>query len=221
MNTFLGRQRGQTTFIVRGKLDLEARSFDPAQLLANALRERPDLIALRHARDSAQSAVRLAKAGRLPDVNLGVNYTYTSASDNFVAPTEHDSMVGLSLSAPLPLWHGQRAEILSARLAAEQAQTMVQAAELKTEVQVRQALGAYRLMTERVQKFRSELLKGADEVLAAKRFGYEHGQTTLLDLLEAQRTANSIHQNFNDALADAAKALIELERSAQLWDVSF
>jgi outer membrane protein TolC len=43
----------------------------------------------------------------------------------------------------------------------------------------------------------------------------------LLDLLEAQRTANSIHQNYNDALADAAKALIELERATEIWDVSF
>ena len=95
------------------------------------------------------------------------------------------------------------------------------AAELKTEVQVRQTFGTYQLMTERVQKFRGELLKGADEVLAAKRFGYEHGQATLLDLLEAQRAANSIHQSYNDALADAAKALIELERASGLWDISF
>jgi cobalt-zinc-cadmium efflux system outer membrane protein len=65
-------------------------------------------------------------------------------------------------------------------------------------------------MQERVQKFQGELLKGADDVLTAKRFSYEHGQTTLLDLLDAQRADNDIHQSYNDALADAAKALIEL-----------
>jgi cobalt-zinc-cadmium efflux system outer membrane protein len=130
-------------------------------------------------------------------------------------------MVGLSLSIPLPLWNRQRPEIQNARLAAERAQTALEAAELKAEVQVRQAAGTYQLMTDRVRMFRGELIKGADEVLAAKRFGYEHGQNTLLDLLEAQRTANSVHQTYNDALADAAKALIELERAAQLWDLSF
>ena len=76
-------------------------------------------------------------------------------------------------------------------------------------------------MQERVQKFQGELLKGADDVLTAKRFSYEHGQTTLLDLLDAQRADNDIHQSYNDALADAAKALIELERAAELWDVEF
>ena len=58
-------------------------------------------------------------------------------------------------------------------------------------------------------------------MLGAKRFGYEHGQTTLLDLLEAQRSANDIHQSYNDALADAGKALIELERATTVWDMAF
>ncbi len=221
LGRFLGRQDGRTTFIVRGKLELEPRSFDESQLLARALQERPDLIAQRHARDGAQSSIRLAKASRVPDVTVGLSYTYTSGSENFVAPAEPDSMVGLTFSLPVPLWNQQKGEIQTAQLVAEQAQKMVEAAELRAEVQVRQAFGTYRTMTERVQKFRSELLKGADEVLAAKRFGYEHGQTTLLDLLEAQRSANNIHQSYNDALADAAKALIELERATTVWDVAF
>ena len=59
------------------------------------------------------------------------------------------------------------------------------------------------------------------EVLAAKCFSHEHGQTTLLDLLDAQRADNQIHQSCNDALGDAAKALIELERAAGIWDIAF
>ena len=97
----------------------------------------------------------------------------------------------------------------------------MQSAELKAEVQVRQAFTTYQLMQERIKKFQSELLKGADEVLAAKRFSYEHGQTTLLDLLDAQRADNEIHQSYNDALADAAKGLLELKRAAGLLDVEF
>ena len=221
LSRFLGRREGRTTFIVRGKLELEPRSFDETQLLARALQERPDLIALRHARDGAQSSIRLAKASRVPDVTVGLSYTYTSGSENFVAPAEPDSMVGLTFSLPVPLWNRQKGEIQTAQLTAEQAQKTLDAAELRAEVQVRQAFGTYRRMTERVQKFQSELLKGADEVLAAKRFGYEHGQTTLLDLLEAQRSANDIHQSYNDALADAAKALIELERATTVWDMAF
>jgi len=221
LSTFLGRNRGRTTFVLRGRLELKPRTFDPSQLIARALLNRPDLIALRHARDSAISGIHFAKASRVPDVDIGLNYLYNTATENIVNPTEHDHWLTLSFSLPLPLWHGQRAEIQTAQFAAEQSEKALQSAELKAEVQVRQAFSTYQLMQERLQKFQGELLKGAEEVLTAKRFSYEHGQTTLLDLLDAQRADNDIHQSYNDALADAAKALIELERAAELWDIEF
>ena len=219
--SFLGRDRGRTTFLLRGRLEMEPRSFDSAQLIASALRQRPDLIALRHARDSAQSGIHFAKASRVPDVDVGLGLDYTTASDNFVAPAPADRQLALSFSVPLPLWNRQRPEIQTARFNAQQAQKTLEAAELKAEVQVQQALTTYQLMQERVGKFRGELLKGADDVLTAKRFSYDHGQTTLLDLLDAQRADNDIHQSYNDALADAAVALMEAERAAGLWDVAF
>ena len=164
LNTFLGRNRGQTVFVLHGKLEFEPRTFDLSQLVANALQNRPDLIALRHARDSAQSGVRLAKASRGPDVDVGVSYTYLTASENDVAPAPQDSMLGLSLSFPLPLWNHNRAGIQTAQFTVAQAEKTLQSAELKAEVQVRQAFTTYQLMQERIKKFQSELLKGADEV---------------------------------------------------------
>jgi cobalt-zinc-cadmium efflux system outer membrane protein len=221
LNTFLGRSRGQTTFILRGKLELEPQTFDLGRMIANALQNRPDLVALRHARDSAQSGVRLAKASRAPDVDLGVNYTYTTASDNDVAPAPRDSMLGVSLSIPLPLWNRNRAGIETAQFAVAQAGKTLESAELKAEVQVRQAFTTYQLMQDRVKKFQNELLQGADEVLTAKRFSYEHGNSTLDDLLLAQSADNNVHQAYNDALADAAKALCELDRASGLWNAKF
>jgi len=200
---------------------MEPRAFEVSRLVFQALQNRPDLVALQHARDGADSGVRLARASRVPDVDVGLSYTYTSGSENFVAPAEPVSMLGLSLSVPLPIWNRQRAEIATARFTAQQAEAILQSAELRAEVNVRQTFSSYQLMQQRVGKFQGELLKGADEVLAAKRFSYEHGQASLLDLLDAQRTDNAIHQSYNDALADAAKPLIELERAAGTWDVLF
>ncbi len=221
LSTFLGRNRGQTTFILHGKLEIAPQAFDLPRLLSDALQNRPDLIALRHSRDSAQSGVRLAKASRVPDVDVGVNYTYMTGSDNVIAPAPHDSMLGLSLSFLLPLWNRNRAEIQTAQFTVAQAEKMLQSAELKAEVQVRQAFTTCQIMQDRVQKFQAELLKGADDVLTAKRFSYEHGNSTLDDLLMAQSADNCVHQAYNDALADAAKARIELDRAAGIWDIEF
>ena len=221
LNNFLGRNRGQTTFILRGKLEMEPRSFDLSQLVESALQARPDLVALRHTRDGTQSGVYLAKANRIPDPTVGVGYTYSTATENFVNPTPQLDYLGVSLSFALPLWSRNKAEITTARSVADQAQKQLESAELKAEVQVREAFNTYQFMQERVQKFQGELLKGADDVLAAKRFSYEHGNSTLDDLLMAQSADNDVHQSYNNALADAANALMELERAAGLWDVKF
>jgi cobalt-zinc-cadmium efflux system outer membrane protein len=225
LSTFLGRNRGQTTFILRGNLEAlaggrQVRDFDLGRLVEIALQNRPDLVALRHTRDSAQSSVGLAKASRAPDADVGVNYTYTTASENDIAPAPHDSMLGLSLSFPLPLWNRNRAEIQAAQFTTAQAEKTLKSAELKAEVQVRQAFTTCQLMQDRVTKFQSELLKGADDVLAAKRFSYEHGNSTLDDLLMAQGADNDAHQAYNDALADAAKALCELDRASGQWSAN-
>jgi cobalt-zinc-cadmium efflux system outer membrane protein len=58
-------------------------------------------------------------------------------------------------------------------------------------------------------------------VLEARRFSYQRGQTALLELLDAQRTANEVRSSYNNAVADQAKALIDLQRAAGLCDVQF
>jgi cobalt-zinc-cadmium efflux system outer membrane protein len=221
LNGFLGRDRGETSLIPKGNLEISARGFDLSKLLADALKNRPDLIALRHTRDAAQSKIRQEEANRVSNVDVGPSWTHNTSSQNRIAPAPEFDSVGLSFSFPLPLWNRNKAAIAFARFTAEQAQKQVEAAELKTEVQIRQALSAYHGAVERVRRYQSGILKDADAVLDAKRFSYQHGQTTLLELLDAQRTANEVRSGYNDALAGQAKALIALERAAQLWEIEF
>ena len=221
LSGFLGRDRGQSRLIPKGNLGIPARDFDVAALLAGALKNRADLVALRHARDAAQSNVRLEKANRVPNMDVGPSWTHNTSSQNSIAPAPEFDSVGMSFSFPLPLWNRNKAAIASARFSGEQAQKQLEAAELKAEVQIRQAFSAYRSAVERHRHYENGILKDADAVLEAKRFSYQHGQTTLLELLDAQRTDNEVRSGYNDALADHAKALIELERAAQLWEIQF
>jgi len=221
LNSFVGRDREQTRFIPRGNLDLPGRDFDLSKLVGEALQNRGDLVALRRTRDSAQSGVRLAKVNRVPDVDVGLGWTRATKSEATLDPTPEFDTLGLTVSLPLPLWNRNKAAIATARFTAEQAQKQLESAELKAEVQLRQAFTAYRSAVERLNHYRGTILKDADAVLEAKRFSYQRGQATLLELLEAQRKANEVHAGYNDSLADHAKALIELERAAGLWDVEF
>ena len=221
LSSFLGRDRGQTFLIPQGNLEVPPKDFDVSRLLATALKNRADLISLRHARDAAQNNVRLEKANRIPSVDVGVAWTHSTESENSIAPSPEFDSIGLSLSLPLPLWNRNQPAIASAGYSAEQAQKQLEAAELKAEVQVRQSFSAYRNAVERLRHYQSGILKDAEAVLEARRFSYQQGQTPLLELLDAQRTENEVRSGYTDALADHAKALIDLERAAQLSDIHF
>jgi cobalt-zinc-cadmium efflux system outer membrane protein len=218
---FLGRGQAQAHLSAKGNLDLPIIDFDVSKLLADTLEHRPDLVALRHTRDAAQSKTREEKANRIPNLDVGAGWTHNSSSENSIAPSPEFDFLGLSLSLPIPIWNRNKAAIDSARFVAEQAQKQLEAAELKTEVQIRQAASAYRSAADRVRHYQSGILKDADTVLETKRFSYQRGQSSLLELLDAQRTDNEVRSSYNEALADKAKALIELERAAHVWEVRF
>jgi cobalt-zinc-cadmium efflux system outer membrane protein len=221
LSGFLGRDRAGVVLIPKGNLEISARDFDVATLIAQALKNRDDLVALRRARDAAESNVGLERANRIPNVDVGGGWTHGTASQNNIAPSPSVDDLGLTFSFPLPLWNRNRAAITSARFTAEQAQKQVEAAELKAEVQIRQNFSAYRNVVEQLHHYQNGILKDADAVLDARRFSYQHGQATLLELLDAERTDNEIRSSYNDVLAGQAKALIELERATQLWDIQF
>jgi cobalt-zinc-cadmium efflux system outer membrane protein len=221
LSGFLGRDAGHTRLVPKGELAIPAREFDVSVLITAGLRNRGDLVALRHARDAAASKVREEKANRIPNLDVGAGWEHSSSSQNDISPSPAFDSIGLTLSMPIPLWNRNQAGIATAQHAAEQAQKQLEAVELKAEVQVRQGLSAYRNAVERVHSYQSGILKDADAVLEARRFSYQRGQTALLELLDAQRTANEVRFSYNNAVADQAKALIDLQRAAGLCDVQF
>ena len=168
----MGRDRGQTTFVPLGELSQPARDFDLGTLITHALIARPDLLALRHARDATQAGVRLAKAERAPDVDVGATYTRNGpvVLNHPVDPTPGFNQLGLSLSLPLPLWNRNQHEVRKAEATADQAQRQLEAAELTAQVAIRTAHSNYQSSVARLQPYRDELLRAADTVLTARRY---------------------------------------------------
>jgi outer membrane protein, heavy metal efflux system len=214
LSTFLGRNRGQTGFIVSGDLKAPTRDYHIENMIEEALTRRADLIALRYARDAADSGVELAKASRIPDVDVGVNYAFNAgvAADHPVDPTPGFHQLSLNFAIPLPLFDRGQYAISRAKAAAHQSQVQVTAAELHAEVDIRTAYALYQSALKRVASFDSGILKNADDLLEARRYGYQRGANTLLELIDAQRADNQIRQDADLAQAELAKARIQLER---------
>jgi cobalt-zinc-cadmium efflux system outer membrane protein len=65
------------------------------------------------------------------------------------------------------------------------------------------------------------LLENAQSVRKGKIYSYNRGETSLLEVLNAQRTYNDIQQSYYETLFNRAVALVALEKAAGIWDISF
>jgi cobalt-zinc-cadmium efflux system outer membrane protein len=221
LNAFLGPQFSATHWAPVGTLEATPQSTDLLELLSSAIRNRPDLIAMRYRRDAAAENINLEKANRVPDLSVGVGWTNSTYSGNTTSPQPNYNMAGLQLTLPLPIWNRNKAGIASAKAQASQAQLDLDAAEVKAGVDVRQALSLYGTARERVELYRGGVLKDVDAALEKRVVSYKRGGSSLLELLDAQRKANEVWQSFYSAQSDYARAVIELHRAAGIWIVRF
>ena len=222
LSQFLGKESGSVTVRPEGRIEeILPKAFSLSELVEEALQKRPDVVSAWHAREAARSGIKLAKANRIPDVDIGLSGQRNFASNNKIAPSPQFDLLGLSVSIPLPIFNTKRAELEIARLTSEQAEKNWQAVRLKTEIEVRQAYTRYQSAAARVAKYKMGVLRDSTSVLEAKLYSYKRGHTSLLEVLNAQREENTIHLAYYDTLTDYAKALVTLEQASGIWDVKF
>ena len=221
LGSFLGIDGAFLRLIPLGDLEQPEQKFDAKTLIANGLSKRGDLMALRHTAGAAQSRISLEKANRIPDVTLGLGISQLSNTQNNIAPTPANNSLVMFFSLPLPIWNQNKAAIDNAKFASLQAQKQIQAAELKAQVEIRQALTLYSAAVDSVRRYQSGILKNAGAVLDARRISYQKGQASLLELLIAQRTAREVRANYEAALATQARAHLEVLRTSNTWTVPY
>ena len=221
LNAFLGPKFSSTHWYPVGTLDVTPRTTELFKLLFSAIRNRPDLIALRHQRDAALASINVEKAKRVPDINVGAGWMRSTSSYNDTSPQPLYNMGVLQLSMPLPIWNTNKTGIAAANAQASQAQLQLDDAEVKAGVAVRQSLSQYGSAHERVRLYQSGVLKDVDAALEKRVISYKRGASSLLELLDAQRKANEVWISFYTAQIDHARAVIELHRSAGIWLVHF
>ncbi|MBN8420857.1 MAG: TolC family protein [Verrucomicrobia bacterium] len=221
LNAFLGPQFASTHWQPVGTLSVTPQSTDLFKLLSSAIRNRPDLVAMRHRRDAAGENIKLEKANRVPDLTVGVGWTNSTYSGNTTSPQPNYNMVGLQFSLPLPIWNRNKAGIATAQAQASQSQLDLDAAEVQAGVEVRRALSLYDIARQRVELYQGGVLKDVDAALEKRVVSYKRGGSSLLELLDAQRKANEVWQSFYDAQSDHARAVIELHRAAGISLIHF
>ena len=161
--------------------------------VAIALENNPDLLAARERVDAANLDIRVAGAGRLPQVSVITGYSYQNflgtlgGADGLAVPQASDGLqAGLNLS--LPLFQGGRpaAQQRQAQARASAVQEQVVEVERGIIAQARSAFASYQAA--------QEIILSSETAVAAAALSLEGvraentvGNRTILDILDAER----------------------------------
>jgi cobalt-zinc-cadmium efflux system outer membrane protein len=218
ISVLAGTSKNDTLFLPSSHLHDVAREFALNDLITEALNNRADLQAALLNKDVSQKALRLTKKERNTDIDIkaGFSNSYLIGGG---APAASGVTAGISL--PLRFSNLYRGDIRMAEARIEQAQFLFEQAELKIRSEIMQAWEYYMDYCSQVENFNNGLLENAENVRKGKIYSYQRGETSLLEVLNAQRTYNDIQTTYYETRFNQAAALIQLEKAAGIWDINF
>jgi outer membrane protein, heavy metal efflux system len=212
-----GKALASREVAVQGDLRVDDGGYNTESLLAAARARRPDLVAARRRVEAARRLTELTRANRVPDIDIAVVWQHNFPTSS-APPLPSADLLGGALTVPLPLSRIYRGDLDAAYAGESQAVALEKAAEVRVELDVREALAKYEAAAARARIYLSGVLKDADGVLERTLYNYQRGGATLIEVLLAQHTVNDVYLSYYDALADAAHARIAVQQAVASWN---
>jgi outer membrane protein, heavy metal efflux system len=191
------------TLAPSGTLDRPMPALPADQLVAAALRRRPDLYARRAAIAEAEAELRLQIADRFGSPTVGPVYEFNETRDNFI---------GMQIGGPIPVFNRRQGEIRQREAQLGLAQLQLR----QTEVEVRQDVPtAYARLAEArawVDAYKTKILPELSNSQEAIERLFQQGQpgVDLLRVLDMRRKLLRARDGYIDALLAYADALADL-----------
>ncbi|WP_261512215.1 TolC family protein [Chryseobacterium paludis] len=215
-----GKTKNDSLWYPQGDFSGFGRQFSLQDLIIEAQNSRADLKAALQSKNVSQSVLKQAKADRAMDLGLSFGVNNASYVRNTIAPTPAMTTVNAGISIPLKFSNNRSGDLRAAQYGTLQADAVYKQTELQIQIEVTQAYYTYIAAQKKVNQFKSGLLKEAQAILDGKMYSYKRGQSSLLEVLNAQRTYNDVQHDYYGTLHDYAVALVELERAAGIWDIN-
>lgn len=205
LNTAMGIP-ADTPTQVQDNLTHTPVTLERPQLLAEALRQRPEYRQARLRVDAADASVRQTFRNFFPDITGGGFYGADRADMNEIWE------LNVALSWSLFDGGGRIARHREAKAALEAAQARVKAAELDISREVEQAQLTLNETEERIQAAQ-KAVESAQENFRLAQGRFDAGVGTILELTDAQLALTQAQNTEAQALADFRIALARLERA--------
>jgi len=214
-----GKAQSDTLLTPISNSDNLERDFALGTLITNAQDNRADILAAINSKTVADKNLQLIRANRKIDLGISAGMQYNGESTNTIAPTPAYRSINAGISIPLKFSNRYKGDMKAAQYSIMQAAVQYDQILLQIQAEVIQSYFNYKAAEKQVSQFKSGLLTEAQKVLTGKIYSYKRGETSLLEVLNAQRTYNDVQQNYYQSLFSYAEALVNLERSAGIWDI--
>ena len=204
LKVLMGRPRSSPSIEVASEFRRDEAVASIENLQKAALELRPDIRSLRRDMVRSQYEVRLQLAQGKVDYVVGTEYRrqQVNASSN---------SLGFSFQFPLPVFNRNQGEIERARREEQQSGLRVRAAETSLGGEVDDAYQQFQTARELLENIEKNMLQQARDVRDITEYAYRRGDSTLLELLDAQRAFNETMQGYNEARAEYARNLYLLD----------
>jgi cobalt-zinc-cadmium efflux system outer membrane protein len=218
LNLMAGVVSLDTLFSPLIKMDGIIRSFDLNSLVEVAVQNRSDVVSARLNMEVSEKNTVLVKRERKMDldVKLGIENDYSIPNSGSGA-----KIITAGVGIPLKFSNFNKGEIDAAKLLEQQTEKQYTFVAQKIANEIAAAYQNFLSTEKQVINFQKNLLQQSEQVLKGKIYSYDRGETSLLEVLNAQRTFNEVQSSYIEILADNYMALVELERTAGIWDVQF
>ena len=178
-----------------------------------ALLNRPDFLALEAERQKSAAEIALAEALRIPNVTGGVGYMQENKSYDFsgTETKSRDSLLGLKVSIPIPVFDRNQAGIKEARARQGSAERRYAFARQTIE---REVEGAYRKLAASEKSlglYRKNIIPQLEVNLKLVQTAYRLGELGILAVIEEQRKFFEVSDGYLNALYNRQTAFVRLE----------
>jgi len=202
-------------FDVEGNFDFVEIDLSLTELKELAIRNRPDLRSTQTLERKAQADVRLAVANSYADITLMFGYHHTEPSlPNWINPLflqgPAENSVGFGFSFPIRVFDRNQGEIARARAEANRAASLTEALRNQITSEVEASVAAFQAGRERARLYEQVYLAKGRELREIAELAYNSGTTSLLDLLEVNRTYREMQLAYRQVLASYLTGLHQL-----------
>ncbi len=219
LDQLMGNPTLATQSIV-GNLDSPMRNYNLSDMLKAADSLRLDIVQQRHLTLASESELTQVRRERIPDIDLSLGVSYSTRVRNEEAPAPEFYGYTVGISIPLPVSNLYWGDIRAGQYKAQQAHIETDILRQQAQTEIIKAYNNYRSALDRLANYNTVIAGNARQVLEGKTYAYMRGETSLLEVINAQHTYNELQQAYAECLHECMTAWVELERAAGIWDIS-